>query len=493
VKRFGVWLLVIGIMLPRIIRMGYPSVQIEDPNYIYGAYLMTLGQQPFLDFAQPNPPFLEGILAGLYLLFGVSHRVPEAVTALAYILTAILIARIGTRWFSRSAGRWAAGLYSIHFLLFRYHLFEREVFATLAAAAALDLLMRKSRPVTLAVMAGVVFGVGFACKQTALIPFLAVCAILFVFHRKIRSALGFFAGFTGCVLVQTGLYSLMYGGQFLRQTFWFHFIKGSVAPWQIKAGWTLAGLGYLVPLLCGAVFLFRKKLNSPEWIPAAMISADIVFFWFVSGAFWPHYLLSTLLPLALLSGWAVDTWIGSDHVYSVVRKRLSLAGAALVFAVMLLVQPASLIGKGAADNYGFSGTPREDVAECAATIRQHTASSDLVISDPFIALESHREKVVKFKDNWGLILWMNEMIESGKYREGLKNLGQSSFADVRKTSQNYWMPMVEKALRENKVGAIQPNYELPVQPDNLTRLGFKKGISKGQYDIWIRNQAGSSP
>jgi len=256
----------IVLFVPRLIRIMSPAVQIEDPNYIYGAFLLTLGQQPFLDFAQPNPPLLESIISVFYLIFGVSHRVPEILTGLAYFFTSLFIFRLGTRFFSKTAGTIAAVLFSYHFLVFRYHLFEREVFATLLFAAGFDLLTQTSSNIRNQILSGVLIGLGYACKQTALIPFLAVIFILFVFHRKFKDAIYCGVGFAGTILLMTGLYTFLYGDAYLRQTFWFHFIKGAVAPFYVKAVWTVSALGFLTPIALASLLIFRKDLKAPEWL-----------------------------------------------------------------------------------------------------------------------------------------------------------------------------------------------------------------------------------
>ena len=56
-NRYWLWIIFpILLILPRLIRFFSPMVQIEDPNYIYGAFLVFKGLIPFHEFAQPNPP-----------------------------------------------------------------------------------------------------------------------------------------------------------------------------------------------------------------------------------------------------------------------------------------------------------------------------------------------------------------------------------------------------------------------------------------------------
>ncbi|MBN1550478.1 glycosyltransferase family 39 protein [bacterium] len=489
-KQSSEWVLAVLILsAPRLARLMSPAVHIEDPNYIYGAFLITLGQQPFLQFAQPNPPLLESFLALFYMIFGVSYRIPEMLTALAYIGTGIVIYRMGSRWFSPIAGLWAAVFYSFHFLLFRYHLFEREVFATLAVALAVDRIMMPSEDRRQEWVAGAFLGLGFVCKQTALVPFAVLTGMLVLFHRRWRSALWLIIGFLGVFAITSVGYTYLYGIHYWRQTLWFHFIKGTVAPWQEKSILTVWALGYLIPFLAGSIYVFLKPLRSFEWILAGLFAADIVFFWFVTGAFWPHYLLSTIFPATLLAGGVIHSWINAfkNGPYQKYRAVVSFVLTLVTATVMGVLAPGSLLGTNVAEAYGFDGIPRKEIDRCSAFIKEHTLPGELIISDPFIALVSERAKVVKFKDNWGLIMKMYRLIDEGRYWEGIKEMSTQNFGDVRFASQKEWEPMILEALTTDKVGAIQPNYELPLPPDRMRQFGFKQGYRSLYYEIWIRD------
>jgi len=479
--------IILLLAIPRVVRILGSNVQIEDPNYIYGAFLILKGQIPFLDFAQPNPPLLEALLSFLYMTFGVSYRVPEIVSGLAFWAISICILVLGKRWHSTAAGVIGAILFSCHYLVFRYHLFERETFATLAVVVGLLILSRTENSWKSRVLTGVVIGMGFAFKQTALVPFAAICAVYLLLKRDFRTPLFLCAGFTAFVGGLTAVYYFQFGEVFLRQIFWFHFIKGVVAPWYIKANWTAAGLGYIIPPALAAIplFLFRRKHSG--WIPAAMICADLVFFWFVSGAFWPHYMISTLLPATILGGMA------AAEICTLFRKQKNPQAVAVTAITILLIlaitlwKPGIFHGKGAAEQFGFSGTPRNEIEACGEYIKQHTRETDLIIADPFVALVAERAKIIKFKDNWGLILWMNAMMEQGKYLESVKKLSNQPFGNVRKNSQRFWMPIVETAFHQGIISAVQPNYELPLTPEFLMRKGFVKGIESPRYTIWVRS------
>src|SRR5260370_35108829 len=70
--RIGAWLVVV-LLVPRVVRMLYPEVWVEDDFYLESAWLVSVGMRPYLDFVHPHMPLLEG-LAGCYLkLFDTRH------------------------------------------------------------------------------------------------------------------------------------------------------------------------------------------------------------------------------------------------------------------------------------------------------------------------------------------------------------------------------------------------------------------------------------
>jgi hypothetical protein len=497
------------IILPRLLRLMASVVHIEDPNYMYGAFLILKGMVPFADFAQVNPPLLESVIAGLYYIFGITYRVPEVLTAVACAGTAVILVRLGGRFHSKIAGITAASIYSWHFLVFRYHVFEREIYATLAVFAALDLMTRKKADGWSPFSAGLLMGLGFVCKQTALIPVAAILLVMTLLRGQWRRAILVFCGFTFFTGLVSAGYSLVFGWLYWDQIFWFHLIKGYVAPWFVKAFWTWAELGFLAPLAISGLWLLKKSRRDWNWLWPTMILADLIFFWLVSGAFWPHYLLSILPPASLLAGMTAAESsvffkrkirktdpsvpkIRHEHVVTAWPVLLSLVTVLTGVLAAQIFLPDGISGSGSTEQFGFSGVPRMDVRAAGQAIRDNTAEDDWIISDPFIGLEAQRIKVVRFKDNWGLILWMQQMMERGEYRSAVRKLSKKPFGDIRMTSHRYWMPLIETAFAMGRVGAVQPNYELPLDESYLRSQDMQIVYQSDHYTIWAKTHRSSS-
>src|SRR5271170_4833628 len=138
--RVGGWLLV-ALLVPRVLRMLYPEVWVEDDFYLESAWLVSAGMRPYLDFVHPHFPLLEYLSAAYLKIFGASHFSIEVLNEAAIYATSLLTFELAARITTRRAAISAAILYATSSIVFRYHVYERECFVTpLALAAALLVL-----------------------------------------------------------------------------------------------------------------------------------------------------------------------------------------------------------------------------------------------------------------------------------------------------------------------------------------------------------------
>jgi len=156
---------------PRIVRMAYPQIWIEDESYLNGAFMLARGFLPYRDFPLPHFPALEGLLAAVFLVAPISIRSAEVFTQLAAFLGSVLVYVLGRRLGDSLAGAAAALVFATSALLFRYHVFEREVFVVVPVLGAIWLASgpideRKADRRALAV--GLLLFLALAIKLTAI-------------------------------------------------------------------------------------------------------------------------------------------------------------------------------------------------------------------------------------------------------------------------------------------------------------------------------------
>ena len=139
--RIGVWLVVV-LLVPRVVRMFYPEVWVEDDFYLESAWLVSVGMRPYLDFVHPHMPLLEWIAAGYLKLFGASYLSIEILNEAAIFATSLLTYALARRVAGRPSRNRASILYAYSSIVFRYHAYERESFVAplllLGAIVTLD-------------------------------------------------------------------------------------------------------------------------------------------------------------------------------------------------------------------------------------------------------------------------------------------------------------------------------------------------------------------
>src|SRR5260370_32123478 len=223
--RIAAWLIVV-LLIPRIARMLYSEIWVEDDFYLESAWLVSVGMRPYLDFVQPHMPLLEWIAAGYLKLFGASYMSIEILNQAAIFATSLLTYALARRVAGRPTAIVASILYAYSSLVFRYHAYERESFIApliiLGAIVTLDDTMPALRQ---ALILAAVFVVACAIKLTAVIAFPVMLIFIAVAYRRIVAAVVSGAIFALALGGVAAILYLLYGQAFLIQTIVFPFLK----------------------------------------------------------------------------------------------------------------------------------------------------------------------------------------------------------------------------------------------------------------------------
>ncbi len=306
------WLLVV-LAIPRIVRLLYPQVWIEDDFYLEDAYLVSIGMRPYLDFVHPHMPLLEWFTAGYISLFGASLFSIEVLNEAAIYATSVMTCALAYKAAGRRTAICAAILYAFAALVFRYHVYERECFTAVAIAGAALIALREDlgAPAQAAIVA-VLFVIACAIKLTAIVPAAAVLCFLAFGRRRWRYAILAAAGIAaGLAAFSVVLYRL-YGFEFVFQTFIFHFMKGAQPRFEV-IGYPRAILDVLAPLfILGAVRIAVERRLSPAlWLVVAIVAFNWVFFDLLSPTGWGHNYLDFLPYIAIVAGFGLDRFLSA--------------------------------------------------------------------------------------------------------------------------------------------------------------------------------------
>ena len=487
----GYWfVLAIIFLVPRLFRLLYPEVWLEDPYYLYASRLIAGGAVPFRDFGHTQLPGAEYLLAWLYLIFGASLRTAEIASQIVVYLSTWLIFLIGSRLKDRTAGIGSGILFSCSALVFRYHVWEREILILFILALAFYLILtREKLNDKRAVVLGLLFGAGVFIKMTTAVP-LAAAILFLAFIRKdlVHATIAALAAFIFITLALGCLFFLA-PGDFFNQALLYHFVKGeTVSSLGLRLSFQLHALD--VSLAAGLLGLFfLKKTMFPDfWFPVFVTLADWVFFTFISPNVWPHNFIPALLLLSLSGGILV-----SSLRHFLVRQHQLLRPAIIVAAFVLLLAtfiPLRNMNWIMGEPFGFGYIPREDIHALSEWVRTKTTGDDLLLIPQYIASESGRRTVMSDRvEAAGVLAWIGRNRKAGLGPQAIIRLAQgNTFAQMQRKTLSAGWGTIDALLQRHKIRFVVPDFvpgeTIPYGPEQLAQYGYAPFQQYGRYTVW---------
>jgi hypothetical protein len=493
-KRFDYWagLFALGIvfLIPRAVRFFHSEVWIEDPFYLYGPYLITEGFYPFRDFIHSQFPGAEYVLAFFYALFGSSYHVAEALNQVLVYVTTWLVFLLGKRLFGVAGGVGAAIVLSLSSLIFRYHVWQREILILALLAGTYYSLLRTG-PVRIRqfLLPALLLSLAVSIKLTSVIYIAAAAMFLILSQRSVRGAV--------ILGTMTGVFTLLMLSPFLfmeafwEQTILLHLIKGTNYTSVLKA--LRAPLRFLeFTLALGVVGLpFLRKSNFPAfWLPILLVIAEVLFLAFINPNVWAHQLIPVLLPLSLCAGLLIH--VVTEHLS---QKRIIIPIASLVAVCLLMtfVIPVRNANSPEGSFFGFGYVARKDIAELSEFIRLNTTSEDILLLPQYIASEADRHNAVPHcLESFGLVSWLNTQREKKSIKEILEFVGDKTRRDMDEaTIVSGWTEMGFPRMLQEKQFKFIVNDIIPASiyvrnPEALLHFGYVQSQYFGPYVVWAR-------
>ncbi len=499
--RIGAWLVVV-LLIPRVVRMLYPEVWVEDDFYLESARLVSVGMRPYLDFVHPHMPLLEWI-AGCYLkLFGASHLSIEILNEAAIFAASILTYSLARKAAGRRAAVAGSILYAYSSLVFRYHVYERESFIAplviLGAIVALDDTMPAIRQ---AAILAAIFFVASAIKLTAVIPFAVMLAFIAVTRRRIAGAIVSGAIFALALGAFSAILYRLYGGEFIFQTFVFHFLKGRdlghstalfprmildvIAPLFVLGCWRLV-----------AEHTFSRALM----LVVALVAAEYAFYGVLSPTAWGHNYLEALPFIAIVAGIGVTALVGAieDLIAGEGHPRqwkLLAGGAAIVAIILAGITPIVNENWLHGAVYGFGFVPRAEISELAGALRAVSHPGEDVIAPAFICFEAGRRELIRYPETYGVYREAKTEYDRDGFFAARRRLGAADFYELISDTRHFWTEQMRDAIADGKVRAVisdSPAQLLPlvlIPEDFLSSNGFRPVLATEHFTLWSRASA----
>jgi Dolichyl-phosphate-mannose-protein mannosyltransferase len=487
-------LLLVALLIPRIIRMVYPEVWVEDDFYLESAWMVSAGMRPYLDFVHPHMPLLEWF-AGAYLkVFGASLLSIEILNEAAIFATSCLTYALARRVYGRPAAICASILYAYSSLVFRYHVYERESFiAPLILLAAIVTLDDTIPALRRAAVLAIIFFVASAIKLTAVIPFAVMLAFVAVAYRRIAPALASAAIFTVALAAFSALLYRLYGSDFIFQTFLFHFLKGrgSVIDNAVYPSIILDLLAPLFILGCWRIFIDRLFSHGVILV-LAIVAAEYAFYGVLSPTAWGHNYLEALPFIAIVAGIAASELVAATEAPRDSRWRRLVAGAALVAIFLFWITPLVNENWLHGSVYGFGFVPRAEVSQLADALRIASKPGDDVIAPSFVCFAAGRRELIRYPETYGVYREAKAEYERDGFFAARRHLSTADFFQLIADTRHFWTDEMRTAIGSGKVSAVisdSPVQLLPlvlIPDDYLTQNGFRPILITEHFTLWTR-------
>ncbi|HUY37945.1 MAG TPA: glycosyltransferase family 39 protein [Candidatus Binataceae bacterium] len=493
--------LALVLIAPRIIRLLYPEIWVEDDFYLESAYLVASGMRPYLDFVHPHLPMLEWIAGGYLKIFGASHYRIELLNEAAIYITSVMVFALGARAGGRRAGIAASILYAFSSLVFRYHVYERECFVAPIVVGATVMILdgaASGRFWRAMVVAGLL---ALACsiKLTAVIPAAVILLFVAAAERRIIRAIEIGAAIAAAVALLCAFCYWRYGYDFVFQTFIFHFMKGREIGGTAATLYPAQILDILAPLaILGAVRLaITRKVNRATALVLYLAGAEYLFFGVLSPTAWGHNYLEALPFIASVAG------LGATRLARAIRDlvtaerhdpadwRWLIGGGALVIVGLAWLTPLVNENWLRGSVYGFGYVPRAEVAELAAAIDRASAPGDEIIAPSFLCFEANRIELIRFPETYGVYREARAEFAKGGFLAARRKLGSADFFGLIAATSHYWTAGIHDAIAAHRVPVVisdSPVQLLPlvdVPPDFLASSGYRPVLRTEHFTVWL--------
>ena len=493
--RIGAWLIVV-LLIPRILRILYPEIWVEDDFYLESAWLVSVGMRPYLDFIQPHMPLLEWIAAGYLKLFGASYLSIEILNEAAIFATSILTYSLARRVAGRPTAIAASILYAYSSLVFRYHAYERECFVAplliLAAIVTLDDTMPAMRQ---AVFVALIFFVACAIKLTAVIPFPVMLLFIAVAYRRIAAAMVSGATLAVALAAFSAMLYRLYGNEFILQTFVFHFLKGRDLGLD-TALFPRMLLDVIVPLFvlgCWRI-LVDRIFDRGVILVLAIVAAEYAFYGVLSPTVWGHNYLEPLPFIAIIAGIGANALAQAARTLAQ-RWQFAAGGVALLAICLLWLSPIINENWLHGAVYGFGFVPRSEISQLADALRAASKPDDDVIAPSFICFEANRRELIRYPETYGVYREAKAEYERDGFFAARRRMGTADFFQLISDTRHYWTEQMRDAIASGKVSAVisdSPIQLLPlvlVPEDFLSSNGFRPTLTTDHFVLWTRSPA----
>lgn len=493
-------ILLVALAAPRIARLLYPYVWIESEPYLNCGFLISLGMKPYINFPLCHPPGPETILGVLFLILGTSIRTAEVFTQMLVFASSILVFAVGNRINGRVTGIVAAFIYSLSYVIFRYHVFEREIYVGLPVLAAVWLTMdlaenRNPRGKQLGI--AILLCLAFCFKLTAVAHTIAILVFLVLSGYGLRKTVGVALMTAGFVALAYFGFYLSYGRNFLIQVFLFQFLVHASLSLGPKLRLFREILDINLSLGLSALFIVFARREIRAWLlPLCLLLSSFCFVVLFNATFWPHNGIELLPWLSLFGGYFIASILAWLRGMLFGYNGKSIPASFIVASLLVFLCLTMFVFPVKIANWGFGYEKRKEIEEVSRFVKKNTNPNDKILVPSIIALESNRIEVVTFPEIAGTMIDLTNRVALNGWSATLHSSGinQKDFGLNVESSRRFWLPGLMEAIRNGRVPVVihhspqnfGPFRPLVLKDSFLQEQGYALAGKSLNYVVWLR-------
>jgi hypothetical protein len=505
VKRLFLSIGLLALAMPRIVRLVYPQVWLEDESYLNGALMLSRGFLPYRDFPLPHFPALELLLAAVLRLASPTVRAAEIVTQTAAFLGSVGVFALGLRLRDALTGACAATIFATSALLFRYHVFEREVFVVVPVLAAVLLVSPRgpqSATTGRGVAAGVLIFVALAIKLTAVAPLAAITLQLWI-ERRGRTATTVVGTALALLGASTVVLAAAFGTDFVVQVFLFRAVHAAFPSLAVKLTEMALTMDVSLSLGVAGVILIVWAGDTRRFAgPLLQLACGFVVLVLLNPTYWAHTGIELLPWLSIAGGYLLATSMrtfGQGAPIPHRRPTRPQVIACLAVAGLLLVYVAPIRNlnweAGNDSRYGFGYRDRRELETVARDVRAHSAPDARVATPSILAFLADRVELTPYPEIAGEIEELTASVRRDGYVSTWRDANRRglSFWESVEASRDRGASAIEAALAAHRIAVVvndSPDDLMPVRfvdvtPQTLVANRYQLASVSPHYEVWI--------
>ena len=490
----SIFVVLVILALPRILRLVFPQIWLEQNYFIYIVHQLASGHIPYKEVMISYPAIPEIIYAFANFFFQNTLWVSRLLNEFTIFILSLFIFIYVKRQFSWTTGLASSLVFSFNSLVFRYDLFAREFMeCALIFGSVLLLQKRDHSNIYQIISAGCLLGLAFLCKQTAIISSAALIIFLLMSGLNFKSVAILIISFLIFALSGMGIFYWAYGIDFYLQAILFHIAVGGSGS-DVFSQAILIGrcmdMALTLGIMGAITYVFVNRNPHQMKLPFLQLIFITFFYLAISGKFWPANGIEILVWISIPAGWfliCTIQWINKNFQVGFKRADISIAIFGLIIFIVLSVWIFPLKNQNSLYGmfYGFGNLSIDSFNRVVDEVKRRTQPDDICVLNPAVAALADRQDSFFYRENYGLMQTIKNKYKTEGARAAIRIGADKHYLTLIRELAVLWLKPFINLAEQKKVRCVVPDIWFPLSGKDLQKLGFKQVLKSDGMKVWV--------